>query len=378
MKRIYFQKTISVFLVVLLLASVPSALCMPVKAVDIQPNTNDLNLIDVLVAAHLFLSQDEATQNMWPSNVEVQWNIPLYGTDGSIVAWYLELSSGSYAVINNNIDNPMAVEYGVGGNKLIQEILSLNPNSRIIYNNPTDVYIENNSNARSNVGLDDYDDYFPNACQDNRVLSNVFANNLLSVTDAMGQASIASSYTDYGFIDWANLPDLSATGNALDLMGMSIAEMDTYESYAANHCGATCATNIALYFANLGYSNLKKNNSVNDTFASLYALIGPGPVFGISEEMCTYFDQRGYSLNYNGGITSYNSLKSSIANGRICSLLLKNSMLDWHWVVGFGWVQYSDGSQYVRVLTGWDQSTLKYYMYNGSATVESGLNYWIG
>lgn len=377
MKKSYFKKMISVCLVVILLAS-QNILCMPVDAIEVQPGASDLNLVDVLVAAHLFLSQDEVAQNMWPSNVEVRWNIPLYGSDASIVAWYLELTNGAYAVINNNIANPMAVEYGIGGNILIQEILSSNPNCRIIYNNPTDVYIENSSNARSASGLDDYEDYFPNACQNNHVLSNIFSNNLSSVTNAMEQASVASSEAGYGFVDWANLPDLSATGNAIDIMGMSIAQMSTYNSYATNHCGATCATNIALYFANLGYTNLKRNNSVNDTFASMYSLIGPGPVFGISEEMSTYFSQQGYLLNYSGGITSYSSLQSSIANGRICSLLLKNSILDWHWVVGFGWVQYSDGSRYVRVLTGWDQSTLKYYMYNENATVESGLNYWIG
>ncbi len=89
------------------------------------------------------------------------------------IAYYITFLPEGYAVINNNINNPVAIEFGEGGNPIIEEILGSNSDAHIIYNNPGDIY-ESNMQRRSiqNSNKNSLFDYYPELAETDLELVN--------------------------------------------------------------------------------------------------------------------------------------------------------------------------------------------------------------
>lgn len=355
------------------------------NAATIQQNTefvdDDMDTIDLLVAAYMHMYAEDENQNAWPNEVIVEHKVPLYSTDGEVVAWYIEFASGPYAIINNSKSNPAAIEFGTKPNLIITEIIDNNDEYHIVYEGPTRIFnsaittANNSTRTLSDTGL--YAVY-PDLANEDRLLKAVFSFSRSNVDAMITQTVVPmDSYDDYGFITWSDLPQLNCTyGNLPNIDSMNWAVMRDYNSFAHDHCGATCVTNMMLYFARNGYSALNINSNKDITFATVHSIIGNGPVASIANGAQTYCSNRGYTLRY-ASLGTMNDYVNAINAGRPCSLLLSDEILAWHWVLVVGWIVYGGTNSYVRIVTGWDNSASYFYKFNVGSTAFAGEQYWI-
>lgn len=97
--------------------------------------------------------------------------------------------------------------------------------------------------------------------------------------------------------------------------------MNDYHDIASNHCGAPAVTNLALYFAENGFTNLVINNSKDATLEVVHDIVGNGPVMMIAGHAQTYFSNRGYDLNHSS-IENTSQIVTATTNELPCGLLL--------------------------------------------------------
>jgi hypothetical protein len=333
---------------------------------------NSIEEIDALLIASSMLNAPDIANDILVSGATENDVLPLYNASGEIVAYYVSFEPTGYAVVNNNIENPSVIEFGEGVNQLIDDILKVESNPHIIYNNPTEVYSAN-VNARSVNTNSDLYTYYPILEE-----ANYAAVAQLAQLRQFVQSDVSvCSDGDYGFIDWGDMPsgtynwDMVANAASTDW-----ATTGEFSSIASNHCGATAVTNFALYFANCGYSNLKINSSVYDTFVAVHNIVGNGPVMTIADEAKEYFTDRGYTLK-TSSVGSFSGIQTAIGNDRPCGILLANAIVDWHWVICVGYRAYNSGGSYMRVVDGWNDTTLKFYLCNSGSTWISATQYWV-
>ena len=180
-----------------------------------------------------------------------------------------------------------------------------------------------------------------------------------------------------GIINASDLPSGSYSSNTIIYAGaVTWAVTSSFSSIAKYHCGAVAVTNLALYFAVRGKSALKVNNSITDTFKAIHPkYIGDGPVMTIADGAKKYFKSKGVTLNYSGAHT-YSAVKKAIDNNRPVGVLIADGF-SWHWVICIGYRKYSNGSFYMQVVDGWNNSTNKYYKPHSGAAWISGTQYWV-
>lgn len=366
--------------IICLMLAVIMAFSMSVSAFAAEIDSNDevslidnsIEEIDALLIASSMLNAPDIANDILVSGATENDVLPLYNAFGEIVAYYVSFEPTGYAVVNNNIENPSVIEFGEGVNQLIDDILKVESNPHIIYNNPTEVYSANVKARTVNASSDLYD-YYPVLEEANYAAVAQLAQLRQFV---QSDASVCSD-GDYGFIDWGDMPsgtyDWDMVANAASTDWATTGE---FSSIAKNHCGATAVTNFALYFANCGYSNLKINSSVYDTFVAVHKIVGNGPVMTIADEAKEYFTDRGYTLK-TSSVGSFSGIQTAIGNDRPCGILLANAIVDWHWVICVGYRAYNSGGSYMRVVDGWNDTTLKFYFCNSGSTWISATQYWV-
>ena len=366
--------------IICLMLAVIMAFSMSVSAFAAEIDANDevslidnsIEEIDALLIASSMLNAPDIANDILVSGATENDVLPLYNAFGEIVAYYVSFEPTGYAVVNNNIENPSVIEFGEGVNQLIDDILKVESNPHIIYNNPTEVYSANVKARTVNASSDLYD-YYPVLEEANYAAVAQMAQLRQFV---QSDASVCSD-GDYGFIDWGDMPsgtyDWDMVANAASTDWATTGE---FSSIAKNHCGATAVTNFALYFANCGYSNLKINSSVYDTFVAVHKIVGNGPVMTIADEAKEYFTDRGYTLK-TSSVGSFSGIQTAIGNDRPCGILLANAIVDWHWVICVGYRAYNSGGSYMRVVDGWNDTTLKFYLCNSGSTWISATQYWV-
>ena len=106
--------------------------------------TEGMDLMDAAIAGYFFAGDiNEREENVNASGyVGITNIVPLYDTENTVVAYYITYSTGVYAVINNNPENPEAIEFGAGTQHYIEDALSKNANARLVYSNPVSVFTE--------------------------------------------------------------------------------------------------------------------------------------------------------------------------------------------------------------------------------------------
>ena len=333
---------------------------------------NSIEETDALLIASFMLNSIDTANDILVSGTTANEVTPLYSEGGKIVAYYVSFEPTGYAVVNNNSANPTVIEFGDGVNQLIDDILSADKDSHIIYNNPTEIYAASAYARSINADTDLYT-YFPSLGEENPT-----ALAQLTQLKRLVQSDInICSDGDYGFIDWGDMPsgtysyDVIANAPSTDW-----ATTGEFSSIAKNHCGATAVTNFALYFANRGYSNLKINSSVYDTFVAVHKIVGNGPVMTIADKAKEYFSDRGYTLK-TSSVGSFSGIQTAIGNDRPCGILLANGIVDWHWIICVGYRAYNSGGNYMRIVDGWHDTTLKFYLCNSGSAWISATQYWV-
>lgn len=184
------------------------------------------------------------------------------------------------------------------------------------------------------------------------------------------------SKKDYNFLDLADLPAGDYIEGELSLISdVKWAATRQFSDVARNHCGAVLVTNLALYYTQLGYDNLMIKD-LDETFNAIHTIVGNGPQMFIAEKAKLYFSQRGYGLNHSP-FRSFESLKQAIAENNPIAFLLCEGVFKWHWVMAVGWLQYESGELYIKIVTGWDSTALKYYKLGSGSCWWSATTYTI-
>lgn len=171
----------------------------------------------------------------------------------------------------------------------------------------------------------------------------------------------------FGFIDKSLLP----SGEYEEILITNKREfLTTGETshIGCNHCGATAATNVAIY--------LDDQLDIMKTFMELYKMIGNGPVFFVPRKLKRYFSILNKDLKY-CKVKDDVSIVKSINRKNICMLLLARGILDWHYVVCIGYRKYEDGRLYLIIVDGWTKDDIKYYKINDGAVMLSGTAFKI-
>lgn len=352
---------------------------IPVRAEETTVADSELSSLDVMVSANSALKSGNADESILDETSDIKEFVELYSPEGELVAYYVSFNPNGYAVINNNSENPVAIEFGEGDNQFIREILASSADSQIIYNSPVEVYLESENKTYSNQERDDLYTNYPELNKPNQkeeALHNQQKEALQNSKISSDELS-ALGGGSYGFVEWDDMPSGSYSSGYIPFYGTDWATTGEYSDIANNHCGATAATNIALYYANRGYSNLKKNSSKRDTFIAVHDIIGNGPVMMIAGGTKDYFKNRGYTLKYSS-VGTFSGIKSATTNNRPCGILLASGIVDWHWIVSTGWREYTTGSKYIRIVNGWDNTANNFYLINDSALWISATEYWIG
>jgi len=182
----------------------------------------------------------------------------------------------------------------------------------------------------------------------------------------------------YGFFRASEMPAGGYESDTIPYAAdVNWAKTSDFNDIANNHCGATSVTNLALYFAQNGYPDLKINDSAGDTFKAVHQIVGNGPVMTIARHAEKYFSSRGYRLKHRS-VEDIPAIKAAAANGRPCGILLIGGLFAWHWVIGVGWRQYAaNGDFYIRINNNWDGSADTYYKPETGSAWWSAASYWV-
>lgn len=335
-------------------------------------SSKELDSTDVVIMANYYLSSKLIDNNKTTNNLDVDSILPLYSSEGNIVAYYIDFLDSSYAVINNNKDNPEAIEFGFENSK-IKELYGKCKECKIVYNSPTDFYFMNEASLfslTSNKDKNDLYDNYPDLNEKNDSLSKILCE--------YKTINTFSSSSDWGFINSGNLPtgEISSSYSIPSLNKVSWVSTGDFSDIASNHCGAVAVTNLALYFSAIGYTELKKESSYN-TFVEVHKIVGNGPTATIADKAKTYFKNCGYTLKTNAVSTTFHYFRMTINANRPCAMLLTNGVKEAHWIIGVGYIVYKDGGTYMRIVDGWNHNSTRYYKGTGSNWI-SATGYWIG
>lgn len=345
----------------------------------VQPISDSLEEIEALLVAGSILNSPDAENDILASeNTTLNNILPLYNEDGDIVAYYVSFNPTGYAVVNNSRSNPAVIEFGEGSHPLVEDILSVENDPHIIYNNPTEVFSANSLNADVEVmanqeGSTDLYSYYP-ALKEENVLA---ATRLEQLKQMLIPENSVYGSVGYGFINLGDMPSGSYSSDTITKASSTDwATTGEFSEIVKNHCAATAVTNFALYFANRGYSNLKID-TVYKTFEAVHKIVGNGPVMTIADEAKDYFSDRGYTLK-TSSVATFSGIITAVTNERPSGILLANGIVDWHWVICVGYRAYDSGDNYMRIVDGWNDTINRFYLINSGSMWWSATEYWIG
>lgn len=338
-----------------------------------------MDILDVLISAHYYLASENKNENFWSNHESYPEIIPLYNKGGETIAFYVTLTEGGYAVINNNLNNPTTIEFGDKDNPLIREILDKSENPHIIYNNPFSLYDYNDDGAttRTNKQETGFYEFYPDLKVANNKVANAHAQQRVSIDHILDGTAATYGNGNYGFVNWDDMPSGGHVHDSLPMSGVSWVITSDFGDIANNHCGATAVTNLAMYFSKNGFPKLKKESN-RDTFIAVHNIVGDGPVITIADKAEEYFTDCGYTLNYDS-ISTYDELKKAIRKDKPCGILLAEGIVEWHWILGVGYRIYveMEDEKYIQIMDGWNRNVNRFYKpYSGSLWV-SATAYWM-
>ena len=109
-----YKKPFSVMLVVALVICMvtPCSAATKYAAVGDSESTEMMDSLDILLAAFRVLGGEaESESAVWENISGIRDIQPLYDVEHSVIAYYLAFDPYGYAIINNNLNNPIVMEY---------------------------------------------------------------------------------------------------------------------------------------------------------------------------------------------------------------------------------------------------------------------------
>jgi len=336
--------------------------------------------LDVMLAAFRFLSMDDKNEDIWGRLTGVKEYKELYDLSGNVRAYYISFEPTGFIVINNNYENPIAIEYSKGDcpyfvgenaqSRIAENTVYVSPMGFLASNDVSDaIYSKNNTDI-----LKKTDDFYswldvPNYEEMHHQIM------LMSQLEAsqVRPSATRGTYADYNMIASVNLTGTG--GSVTERLGdiYSISNWGTYNEFLSstvyNHCVSVAAFNLILYYrySILGLSTTGTNRTGN--FNTIHGYIGNGPKLlgDMANGLTTYFSYIGNIHFYDsyGGI-SYSTFKTGISQNKMGAYTLFGGVLvGFHTVIGVGYREYTSGQKYINIVTGWDNS-LDYWIASGS------------
>lgn len=349
-------------------------------------NTDVFDELDLWIVVNMHVWSDINNEN-----IETPWNLltnivsktPLYDTSNNIIAYYVTLNDGSYIVVNANRDNPVVIEFGYskGNLEILSEmnVVSLNESKnyyfapgvygqstcknnessfRILSGEKTeDISIDNEAYLKASMGfsklLNDY---------------NEDTSSLLKKTKKIVEKEIiANDYRDFNIFPESGLPSTDCKDDDIPSISLTWGTTSEFENYASDHCGATSAFNMVLYYLNRVGMPVSSSNRVS-TFKGLHNYIGNGPVLPMAYRngIAAYVHNiLGLSSPTVGSISStWNNVITKTEEDIMTYYIVWPTILEAHYINGIGYRDYGNVSQrYVRVIDNWTNTTDRYYWF---------------
>lgn len=371
MKKTMLKKTIVVLLFFALSFSNISVYAKEHEIRGDESSRVQMNDSDIMSVAHQYLLSAEKGWDVAPNIVK---KVPLYDEEKNIIAYYIYFNTDEYMVVNNNRLNPIPIEFGESKNAIIEDVLTKQEEEKvqanILYYGPTCCVDERNKKELTERGREYYEKFKEFLLTPNEKEAKQYSSKSSGTVDELNLG--------YGFTIWYDMPDATFTGANLPVTSI---QWGTYElePTASGNCGRTAATNIAIYFYSQGYTNMLVNSDIQQTYDSIANYISDGPAMTIAGGLSSYASTKGYTLNYDTNLILFNfsTYKAAINNSRPVGMLLTDTTYGWHWIVGVGYREYSTGSKYARIVNGWENTSLRFYLWNQESTIISMSSYWI-
>jgi hypothetical protein len=307
-------------------------------------------LDDFAAAAVVFGAKAARAKQTSPLEISrIRDRVPLYDHAGHVIAHYVAFAPGGYAIVNNNPENPVVIQFsplehpnvegmmygfgalGAAGPHRDKQLRFCDKLA-----SPDSAVASRHRSVRTLI----------------KAAGGSSTNGQVTIQSGWGDIILPPSKLPSGSYTEGYLPktySVSTWGTTGEFAGLSGAK---------NHCGATAGFNIVQYYRiRYGQSDLMKSTRA-DTFKAIFAKTGDGPITFL--QLCPGLDRYiqdrpgNSSLSYssNGG---WSNIKASIDKSKMTTILLAAGIFDWHYVLGVGWRKYAN-SNYIRVQDGWENS----------------------
>lgn len=135
--------------------------------------------------------------------------------------------------------------------------------------------------------------------------------------------------------------------------------------HARNHCASVASSNLEHILG--GSSNLHDH----------YSKIGNGPIITFARKTKSLMKDNHREIDFHTKyVNNLPFIKESIRNGNPLSLLLNQSIGEWHWVICVGYMEYSSGQTVLEIIDNWHQSK-SYYIPNKGSRLISATSYFL-
>lgn len=380
------------FLVILLIVSM---LQMPAAAIvtsaDTAPTDSTGQTVfseeDIIVAVARHV-KGEYDINSSPTPLSTQ---PLYNLSDSVIAYKVYMTDGSYIVVNANKDNPVIIEFSDPKMVSADSLRTLSTNKRQYYLAPG-IIAEKSDTKKTEVMIENVKYNLDEDTEQIKTIETAFASMLntpnpkLAAQHEIGLSLLNQYKSSSGIlpcsdsvedafsflISVSELPEDSYTKNNLYGLNMVFTWGTTGEFGSLpnvdNHCAATSAFNVALYFG------LINNNSVglgprDRKFIQIHGYMGNGPVLpGEYRTRFKYFieEETEYDAVVRNPTNTWANYKQHIDTGYMNIMCLLPALNMGHMVNGVGYREYSSGSNYCKIKNNWDAYGYVYTLFGTS------------
>lgn len=187
---------------------------------------------------------------------------------------------------------------------------------------------------------------------------------------------------NYGIIDAGDLPadsytyDILYDSSPINIYGVT-GDFSSLPG-VCNHCAATSATNMMMYYAWLhSDTGLLKNENLKDTFISVHGYMNNGPVAANSyrSRLSNYVNHETDYIPHTALLNTWTQIKSHISNGHMIYLLVWQGIFA-HYINGVGYREYSSGDKYVRIHDNWNNHIDHYINYSVASSRPDTFGYF--
>jgi hypothetical protein len=167
---------------------------------------------------------------------------------------------------------------------------------------------------------------------------------------------------NYGIITSGELPEGPYDGKMLPA-AVKYAVTGDFASIRGvrNHCAATSAVNMIIYYAGLhqdtGFIRNGGIGDIKETFTAVHGYMhnGPVPPFLYRNRLSKYIKKETDYIAHTAVLRSWEQIKGRVAHGHMIYLLLWQG-LSAHFVNVIGYREYRSGEKYVAIHDNWHKN----------------------